>query len=71
MQRINCASGTYDGFLSALDEASPEKVKAAVAYGPRQPLQIEMLGHEGAGVVVEAGPGVTSVQPGDHVIPRP
>lgn len=28
-----------------------------------------VLGHEGAGVVVETGPGVTSVQPGDHVIP--
>jgi S-(hydroxymethyl)glutathione dehydrogenase/alcohol dehydrogenase len=28
-----------------------------------------ILGHEGAGVVVDVGPGVTSVQPGDHVIP--
>lgn len=28
-----------------------------------------ILGHEGAGVVVEVGPGVKSVQPGDHVIP--
>src|SRR5215218_212229 len=28
-----------------------------------------ILGHEGAGVVVECGPGVTSVKPGDHVIP--
>lgn len=28
-----------------------------------------ILGHEGAGVVVEIGPGVTSVKPGDHVIP--
>jgi S-(hydroxymethyl)glutathione dehydrogenase/alcohol dehydrogenase len=28
-----------------------------------------ILGHEGAGVVVEVGPGVTSVQAGDHVIP--
>jgi S-(hydroxymethyl)glutathione dehydrogenase / alcohol dehydrogenase len=28
-----------------------------------------ILGHEGAGVVVEVGPGVTSVKPGDHVIP--
>ena len=28
-----------------------------------------ILGHEGAGVVVETGPGVTSVAPGDHVIP--
>jgi len=28
-----------------------------------------ILGHEGAGVVVEAGAGVTSVQRGDHVIP--
>ncbi len=28
-----------------------------------------ILGHEGAGVVLEVGPGVTSVEPGDHVIP--
>ena len=28
-----------------------------------------VLGHEGAGVVVEVGAGVTSVQVGDHVIP--
>ena len=28
-----------------------------------------ILGHEGAGVVVEVGEGVTSVRPGDHVIP--
>jgi S-(hydroxymethyl)glutathione dehydrogenase/alcohol dehydrogenase len=28
-----------------------------------------ILGHEGAGIVREVGPGVTSVQPGDHVIP--
>ena len=28
-----------------------------------------ILGHEGGGVVVEVGPGVTSVRPGDHVIP--
>jgi S-(hydroxymethyl)glutathione dehydrogenase/class III alcohol dehydrogenase len=28
-----------------------------------------ILGHEGAGVVVDVGPGVTSVGKGDHVIP--
>lgn len=28
-----------------------------------------VLGHEGGGVVEEVGPGVTSVKPGDHVIP--
>jgi S-(hydroxymethyl)glutathione dehydrogenase/alcohol dehydrogenase len=28
-----------------------------------------ILGHEGAGVVVETGPGVTTLKPGDHVIP--
>src|SRR5437764_7814699 len=28
-----------------------------------------ILGHEGAGIVREVGPGVTSVKPGDHAIP--
>jgi S-(hydroxymethyl)glutathione dehydrogenase/alcohol dehydrogenase len=28
-----------------------------------------ILGHEGAGIVVDVGPGVTAVKPGDHVIP--
>lgn len=85
------------------------KSRAAVAFGPGQPLQIvdidvappragevlvkithtgvchtdaftlsgddpegifpSVLGHEGAGIVVEIGDGVTSVKAGDHVIP--
>ena len=85
------------------------KSRAAVAFGPGQPLQVveidvapprkgevlvkithtalchtdaftlsgedpegvfpAVLGHEGAGIVVEVGEGVTSVKPGDHVIP--
>lgn len=28
-----------------------------------------ILGHEGAGIVLECGPGVTTLKPGDHVIP--
>ena len=28
-----------------------------------------ILGHEGAGVIVDIGPGVTSIKKGDHVIP--
>ena len=28
-----------------------------------------IMGHEGAGVVVETGPNVTTLKPGDHVIP--
>ena len=28
-----------------------------------------ILGHEGAGVVIEVGPGVKSLEVGDHVIP--
>ena len=28
-----------------------------------------ILGHEGAGIVVDVGPGVTTLKPGDHVIP--
>ncbi len=85
------------------------KVKAAVADGPGQPLEVTtvdlegprsgevlveikasgvchtdaftlsgadpdglypaILGHEGAGVVVETGPNVTTLKRGDHVIP--
>src|SRR5215468_7609555 len=32
-------------------------------------LFLAILGHEGAGIVVDVGPGVTSVKKGDHVIP--
>src|SRR5271169_2143870 len=28
-----------------------------------------ILGHEGAGIVVDVGPDVSSLKPGDHVIP--
>jgi len=85
------------------------KTRAAVAFAPKQPLEIveldlagpragevlveimatgvchtdaytldgldseglfpSILGHEGAGIVREVGAGVTSVEPGDHVIP--
>lgn len=85
------------------------KIKAAVAWGPNQPLKIEevdlappragevlvkivasgvchtdaftlsgadpeglfpvILGHEGGGIVVEIGEGVTTLKKGDHVIP--
>ena len=85
------------------------KVKAAVAWGPGEPLKIEevdleppkkgevlvkimatgvchtdaftlsgddpegvfpsILGHEGGGVVEAVGEGVTTLKPGDHVIP--
>src|SRR5262249_7362725 len=35
----------------------------------REGLFRVIFGHEGAGIVVDVGPGVTSVQKGDHVIP--
>jgi aryl-alcohol dehydrogenase len=41
-------------------------VKAATAASP-VPGPV-VLGHEGAGVVVAVGPGVTKVAPGDHVV---
>jgi len=37
--------------------------------GDPEGLFPSILGHEGAGVVLEVGPGVTTVKPGDHVIP--
>ena len=39
----------------------------AGAKGPDRFLP-HLLGHEGGGVVVEIGPGVTCVRPGDHVV---
>ena len=85
------------------------KTRAAIAWEPNRPLEIEeldlegpkdgevlvrivttslchtdvftlsgedpeglfpcILGHEGCGIVEEVGKGVTSVKPGDHVIP--
>src|ERR1700732_896628 len=37
--------------------------------GDPERLVPSILGHEGAGIVVDVGPGVTSVKSGDHVIP--
>lgn len=51
------ASGVCHTDAFTLSGADPEGVFPAV------------LGHEGAGVVVEVGDGVTSVKVGDHVIP--
>ena len=41
------------------------EIKGENTIGPMNP---NMLGHEGAGIVVEVGEGVTKVQVGDHVI---
>ncbi|WP_427160307.1 S-(hydroxymethyl)glutathione dehydrogenase/class III alcohol dehydrogenase [Aliinostoc sp. HNIBRCY26] len=51
------ASGVCHTDAFTLSGADPEGLFPAI------------LGHEGAGVVVEVGSGVTSVKPGDHVIP--
>ncbi len=51
------ASGVCHTDAYTLSGADPEGIFPAV------------LGHEGAGVVTEVGPGVTSLKAGDHVIP--
>jgi NDMA-dependent alcohol dehydrogenase len=38
------------------------------AFGPAAPPMPLIGGHEGAGVVLEVGEGVRSVEPGDHVV---
>src|SRR5580693_7782521 len=39
-----------------------------VAHGDLEARLPMVLGHEGAGIVEEVGPGVTKVKPGDHVV---
>ncbi|MGK7869103.1 S-(hydroxymethyl)glutathione dehydrogenase/class III alcohol dehydrogenase [Falsiroseomonas sp. E2-1-a20] len=51
------ATGLCHTDLYTLSGADPEGLFPAI------------LGHEGAGIVREVGAGVTSVRPGDHVIP--
>jgi len=46
------------------DMTPPEEIAKAMGLPPTYPI---IGGHEGAGVVVEVGPGVTTLQPGDHV----
>src|SRR3712207_4367302 len=51
------ATGVCHTDLYTLSGADPEGLFPAI------------LGHEGAGIVREVGPGVSTLKPGDHVIP--
>src|SRR6202043_747157 len=39
-----------------------------IAHGDLEARLPMVLGHEGAGIIEEVGPGVTRVAPGDHVV---
>ena len=57
-----------DHFATGDMVAPPELLAMYEAMGVPAPEYFPMLGgHEGAGVVESVGPGVRSVQPGDHV----
>lgn len=53
-----------DEHIRSSDMGSPEEVRRAAGLPPLFPV---IGGHEGGGVVVEVGPGVRHLQPGDHV----
>ncbi len=53
-----------DEHLVTGDLSIPDQIAAQMGIPPMLPM---VGGHEGAGVVAEVGPGVTSVQLGDHV----
>ena len=57
-----------DHYATGDGVTSPDLAAIVEATGGTVPEYFPMLGgHEGAGVVEEVGPGVRSVQPGDHV----
>ena len=53
-----------DEHLVTGDMVPPDEVREMMGLESFFPM---IGGHEGAGIVVEVGPGVTSVKPGDHV----
>lgn len=53
-----------DEHIRSSDMGSPEEVRRAAGLPPLFPV---IGGHEGGGVVLEVGPGVRHLQPGDHV----
>ena len=53
-----------DEHLVTGDMVVPEEIRVQFGLPPVFPL---IGGHEGAGIVEEVGPGVTTLQPGDHV----
>jgi S-(hydroxymethyl)glutathione dehydrogenase/alcohol dehydrogenase len=59
---------TDDHFATGDAVPSPELIDMMRAAGMDTPDWFPLIGgHEGAGVVEAVGPGVTSLQPGDHV----
>ena len=63
--KLACGQVLVKIIYSGICGAQINEIEAAKGQDKFLP---HLLGHEGSGVVLETGPGVTTIKPGDHVV---